>query len=262
LMESNRTVRAGMLTPMANVSVAKRSYKNMDSLFKDNFFMICIYEFHPNFQAGQLFSRGIRRKLKSIISCLTCHTITREQAYGGWKENSCNKDGTWEIFYWNPRGITMLQHTPHPHIQHVPTLMEVDRCQQQTALSSCLQEITILLPGCLPSSYNAALREIHQSSGRYQSQKGSHLGYIISHEETPAVIMPGLWQWLSHGHAHCCAAQLIDSCKNMTAFITALDGNDTPGTYCSALIVGSYGIIWKSMGPWAYSAWSYMFKVS
>jgi predicted RNA polymerase sigma factor len=30
-MESNTTVRAGMLTPMAKVSVAKRSYKKADS---------------------------------------------------------------------------------------------------------------------------------------------------------------------------------------------------------------------------------------
>lgn len=40
LMESNTTVRAGMLTPMAKVSVAKRSYKNTDSLFQEKFFTI------------------------------------------------------------------------------------------------------------------------------------------------------------------------------------------------------------------------------
>jgi hypothetical protein len=39
-MESNTTVRAGMLTPMAKVSVAKRSYKKTDSFSQNtNIFM-------------------------------------------------------------------------------------------------------------------------------------------------------------------------------------------------------------------------------
>jgi hypothetical protein len=57
-------------------------------------------------------------------------------------------------------------------------------------MSSCLQEITLLLSGCLPSSYNTAIREIPQSSGRDQSHKGSHLGYMIRHQEAPTAIMP------------------------------------------------------------------------
>jgi hypothetical protein len=83
-------------------------------------------------------------------------------------------------------------------------------------------------------------------------------GYMVNHQATPTAIMPGLWQWLSHGRVHCLTTQLTDSCKNMTAFFTALNTNDTPWTHGSTLVVWSYGITCQSMGPWTYSAWSYV----
>jgi hypothetical protein len=76
-MESNTTVRAGMLTPMAKVSVAKRSYKNTDSLFQEKFFTI-------RTTTTQIFKQAycyylcnyIKKFWKLLIYILSLHYLT------------------------------------------------------------------------------------------------------------------------------------------------------------------------------------------